>query len=73
LVILEDVYGMKDFRSENTNVENTATHKTDKGANIVVDITSSVFHQEYGEIYMRISQRMNRFTIQYTISFYFTP
>jgi hypothetical protein len=30
LVILEDVYGMKGFRSENTNVENIATHKTDK-------------------------------------------
>lgn len=54
---------MEDFRSADTNVENT-THKFDAAPKMDIDLASSMFHQEYEEYELRIFQLKNWFCFQ---------
>jgi hypothetical protein len=68
----EDVYEMEDFRSADSNVENT-THKFDAAPKTDIDLASPIFHQEYEEYELRIFQLKNWFAMQYLFLFISAP
>jgi len=66
-----DVYGVEDFVTADTNVQNSTIHKIQEDPK--VDPALSKFHQEYEVFDLKIFHRKNRFTIKYLSYFLLWP
>lgn len=58
-----DAYGVEDFKTADTDVQNSTTHKFQEDPK--VDPALSKFQQEYEAFELKIFHRKNRLTIRY--------
>jgi hypothetical protein len=66
-----DVYGVEDFKVEDTYVQNPTTHKFQEDPK--TDPALSKFQQEYEVFDLKIFHRKSRFTIRYLSYFLLLP
>ena len=66
-----DVYGVEDFKTADTDIQNSTTHKFQEDPK--VDPVLSKFQQEYEVFDLKIFHRKNRFTLRNLSYFLLLP